>query len=483
MVKIMSRFINLLINNQDIETNYYSKVLDPGHLSETVGYVAQGNREHVDSAVNAAHQAFLTWRDMSLSERSQLLLEAADVLQSKIEEYAVLLTKEAGMLLSASIGEMHASVHVIRETVELAQEFLQAKQVEDGETWISIEKVPMGVIAALVPWNVPMAIAISKVAPILISGNTVVIKPSPHAAIGVSLALKEIAAILPPGVMNVIHGDMEVGKALTNHSLIRKITLTGGGETAKSVMISAAQSLKKVHFELGGNDPAIVLEDANLAKVMPKIADLVFRRSGQVCVATKRIYVPQAIYKEASSIFLEYVNQYKIGHGLNSHSTFGPVNNKQQFLFVKELIEKAKKYSDVYELGEKLEPDNWDNGYYIHPTVALNVKAEEEIVLCEQFGPVIPLISYQSEREVIHLANNTEYGLGSSIWTEDFKRGLQLARKLETGMTGINGSIDSPLGMRHVPFGGVKQSGIGWERGTSSLKEFVDYHSITYHKQ
>lgn len=478
----MSIFINLLINNQDIETNDYSKVKDPGYLTNTVGYVAQGNPEHVNQAVNAAHQAFLIWRDMSLEERSRLLLETADVLQSKIEEYSSILTQEAGMLLSASIGEMHASVHVIRETVELAQEFLQSEQLSDDATWISIEKVPMGVIGALIPWNVPMAIAISKIAPILMTGNTVVIKPSPNAAIGVSLALKEMAAILPPGVINVIHGDIEVGKALTKHSLVRKITLTGGDQAAKSVMESAASTLKRVHFELGGNDPAIVLEDINLQEIMPKIADLVFRRSGQVCVATKRIYIPQSIYKEACTIFLEYVNQYKIGHGLNERVTFGPVNNEQQFTYVKELIDRTKNYSEVFQLGEKLEPDNWNNGYYIQPTVAINVRADEEIVTCEQFGPVIPLIAYSNENEVIQLANNTEFGLGSSIWTKDFERGLQLARKLEVGMTGINGSIDSALGMRHVPFGGIKQSGIGWERGIAGLREFVDYHSITYHK-
>ncbi|MGE7602925.1 aldehyde dehydrogenase family protein [Peribacillus sp. NPDC097675] len=474
--------IDLWINNDDVKTDIYTEVLDPGHLTDVVGSVAQGTPKHVDQAVRAAHQAFLHWRDMKLEKRSQMLLDGADLLQQQVEKYAPLLTRETGMLHSACVGEVFASAMAIRGTVELAGRFLEPKRVENEHTWISVEKSPLGVIVALTPWNVPMAIVMSKLAPILVTGNTVVIKPSPNASMAVTLALKEISSIFPPGVINVIHGDANVGEALTTHSLVRKITLTGGERTAMSIMKSAAESLKPVHFELGGNDPAILLEDVNLEKVIPEIAELAFRRSGQVCVATKRIYIPETLYDEACMIFKEHVNQYKIGHGLNEETTFGPVNNKHQYTFVKGLIERARENSTVVELGKKLEPDNWENGYYIHPTVIMNVKNDQEIVMCEQFGPVVPLVSYRKEAEVINMANSTEYGLGSTIWTSDFERGLTLARQMDAGMTGINGSIDSSLGMNIVPFGGVKKSGIGWERGESGLNEFVNFHGITYHK-
>ncbi|WP_191090759.1 aldehyde dehydrogenase family protein [Niallia endozanthoxylica] len=474
--------IDLWINHEDVKTDQYIEVVDPGRLTDRVGTIAQGRSHHVDQAVKAAHQAFLSWRDTPLEQRIQLLLDAADILQKNSNEYATLLTRETGMLLSACTRDIMASTMSIRETVKLAQEFFEPQYAEDEHTRIQIEKVPLGVVAAITPWNVPMGIAMGKVAPILITGNTVVLKPSPNASLAVSLAFREISKIFPPGVINIVHGDSEVGEALTSHPLVRKITLTGGERTAISIMKSAADSLKRVHFELGGNDPAIILDDANLEEALQQISDLTFRRSGQVCVATKRIYLPEKLYEDACEIFMSYVNQYKIGHGLNPDATFGPVNNQHQYRYVKSLIEKARQYARVTELGTKLEPDNWNNGYYIHPTVVTHVKNHQEIVQCEQFGPVVPLVSYQNEEEVLRMVNDTEYGLGSSVWTSDYERGLSIAKKIEAGCTGINGSIDSLLGMNLVPFGGVKRSGIGWERGMTGLNEYVNYHSITYHK-
>ncbi|MGE7664710.1 aldehyde dehydrogenase family protein [Ureibacillus composti] len=474
--------IDLWINQEDVKTDQYKEVIDPGNLTDIVGIVAQGNAQHVDLAVEAAHQAFLSWRETTLEQRTQLLLEAANILEKNKDQYATLLTKETGMLLSACSGDMMISSMIIRETVKLAQEFFEPKYVEDEHTRISIEKVPLGVVAAITPWNVPMGIAMAKAAAILITGNTVVLKPSPNASLAVTLAFREISKLFPPGVINVVHGEREVGEALTSHPLVRKITLTGGEKTAINIMKSAADSLKRVHFELGGNDPAIILDDANLEEVLEQITELTFRRSGQVCVATKRIYIPETLYEEACEIFMNNVDRFKIGHGLNPDATFGPVNNQHQYEYVTSLIQRAKQYAQVTELGTKLEPKNWNNGYYIHPTVVTYVKNHEEIVQCEQFGPVVPLISYKDEEEVLQMVNDSEYGLGSSVWTSDYERGLRVAKKIEAGCTGINGSIDSPLGMNIVPFGGVKRSGIGWERGVSGLQEFVNYHSITYHK-
>lgn len=475
--------VELWINQEDIQTTEYKEVVDPGNIKEIVGRVAQGNVTHVDLAVQAAHQAFLSWRDTPVQERARLLEEAATVFEKNAEEYALLLTKEAGMLLGACKGDIMISTMITREAAKAAEAFFEAEIVEDSRTKISIEKVPLGVVAAITPWNVPMAIAVAKVAAILITGNTVVLKPSPNAALAVTKAFREISKLLPPGVINIIHGEREVGEALTSHPLVRKITLTGGEQTAINIMKSAADSLKRVHFELGGNDPAIILDDANLEEVLQQITELTFRRSGQVCVATKRIYIPEALYEEACEIFKKNVAAFKVGHGLNPEATFGPVNNKQQYDYVNALIDDAKKYATVTEVGTKLEPENWDNGYYILPTIVTNVENHQDIVQKEQFGPVVPLISYKTEEEVLEMVNNTEYGLGSSVWTADFDRGLRIAKKIEAGCTGINGGIDSPLGMNIVPFGGVKRSGMGWERGAKGLQEFVNYHSITYHKK
>lgn len=474
--------ISLWIDQQDVETANYKEVVDPGNLTEVIGSVAQGDATHVDAAVQAANRAFATWKETSIQERANYLIAAANVLQEHAEEYALLLTKEAGMLLSACRGDMMISTMIMREAAKEAESFFTAEIVEDAQTKISIEKRPLGVVAAITPWNVPMAIAVAKVAAILITGNTVVLKPSPNAALAVTQAFREISLLLPPGVINIVHGEREVGEALTTHQLVRKISLTGGEQTAIHIMKAAADSLKRVHFELGGNDPAIILDDANLEQALKQITELTFRRSGQVCVATKRIYIPEALYDKASAMFIQYVSDFKVGHGLNPEATFGPVNNKQQYDYVQSLITKAKQYATVTEVGTKLDPENWSNGYYILPTVITNVKNEEEIVQNEQFGPVVPLISYKTEEEVLKMVNATEYGLGSSVWTTNYERGLQIAKKIEAGCTGINGGIDSPLGMNIVPFGGVKRSGMGWERGKVGLQEFVNYHSITYHK-
>jgi acyl-CoA reductase-like NAD-dependent aldehyde dehydrogenase len=179
----------------------------------------------------------------------------------------------------------------------------------------------------------------------------------------------------------------------------------------------------------------------------------------------------------------DLVDQYKIGHGMDERATFGPMNNKAQYNYVKELVERIKQSNaKIVELGQKLEPDNWNNGYYLQPAVVRDVEPDQEIVTCEQFGPVIPLVSYRSEDEVIKMANNTEYGLGSSVWTSDFDRGLRIARQIEAGMTFINGAGQSHLGYELMPFGGVKQSGIGRENSVVGLEEFIEYHAINYHK-
>ncbi len=475
--------VDLFIHNEDIRTNGYTEVRDPGRLTEIVGYVSKGEVSHVEKAVKSAQDAFLSWREVALEERSHLLLQAADLLENDGSELASLLTRESGMLFNISKNEIIGAAEMMRDTAKEALSFLLPEQYEDEFSWLIVEKVPIGVVAALTPWNVPIGITMSKIAPILVTGNTVIIKPSPSASLAVSIALKKIAEVFPPGVINIVHGDTDVGVALTTHPLVRKISLTGGIETAKRVMQSAADTLKQLHFELGGNDAAIILDDANLKTVIPKIADGALRRTGQVCVAAKRIYIPQSMYKDACDLFLEYISTFKIGHGLDSQTTLGPMNNQNQYEYVKDLIVKTKQSSaHVHELGEVLEPENWRNGYYLHPVVVTYPKPEQEIVVLEQFGPVVPLVAYQSESEVLGLVNHSEYGLGSTVWTEDFQRGVRISRKIEAGMTGVNGFMDNTLARKHLPFGGIKQSGIGWERGKAGLKEYVNYHGITYHK-
>ena len=475
--------VNMLINNEDVTVEHYTEVRDPGRLSEVVGYIAIGNANHVNQAVDSAYQAFLSWRKTSLDDRMSILLKAALDIETNISTIACVTTKENGILLGRTMDEIKLGLIDIRNMADMAPSAFQKKIIEDESGWISVVKRPMGVIACIVPWNAPIILTLQKITPILLAGNTIVVKPSPTASMGVVALLTTMARFFPPGVINVVLGDSEVGNALTSHPLVRKISFTGGGATAVTIMKSAAETLKGVHFELGGNDPAIVLDDANLHEVVPKIVEGAFRRTGQFCFAIKRVYVPYKMYDQFYEAVCQLTDRYKIGHQLNKEATMGPINNQLQFQRINELIERLEHSgANVVKLGTRLEPENWDNGYYLQPVVVRDVEPNAEIVTCEQFGPILPLIPYHTEEEVVHLANNSEFGLGSSIWSSDFERALGVANQIEAGMTFINGHGQTPLGSKHIPFGGIKQSGIGREKSIEVFDEFIEYHGINFHK-
>ncbi|MGE7604047.1 aldehyde dehydrogenase family protein [Peribacillus sp. NPDC097675] len=474
----------MLINNEDVSTKHYTEVQDPGRLSETVGYIANGDATHVDQAVDSAHRAFLSWRKNSLEERISIIMKSAEKIEGNSSSIASVTTKENGMLLGRTIDEIKLGLMDMRNMADLALSAFQQRVIEDETGWVSVVKRPMGVIACIVPWNAPLILTLQKITPILLAGNTIVVKPSPTASMGVVSLLTTMAKSFPPGVINVVLGDGDVGNALTSHPLVRKISFTGGGNTAVTIMKSAAETLKDVHFELGGNDPAIVLDDANLNEVVPKIVEGAFRRTGQFCFAIKRVYIPYDIYDEFYEKVCELTDAYKIGHQLNKEATMGPINNQLQYRRIKELIERLEHSgANLVKLGKRLEPENWDNGYYLQPVVVRDVHPNAEIVTCEQFGPVLPLIPYHTEEEVIHMANNSEFGLGSSVWSSDLERALDIANQIEAGMTFINGHGQTLLGSKHIPFGGIKQSGIGREKSIEVFDEFIEYHGINLHKK
>ncbi len=476
--------VNLFINNEDVTTEQYSEVRDPGRLNEVVGYIANGDASHIERAVDAAHRAFLSWRQTSLEERISILLASAAEIEKNAYSIAQVTTKENGILLGRTIDEIKLGLMDLKNMADMAPSALQQRVTEDESGWVSVVKRPMGVIACIVPWNAPIILTLQKITPILLAGNTIVVKPSPTASMGVAALLTTMARFFPPGVINVVLGGGEVGNALTTHHLVRKISFTGGGNTAVVIMKSAADTLKGVHFELGGNDPAIVLDDADLNEVVPKIVEGAFRRTGQFCFAIKRVYVPSEMYEAFYEKVCELADAYKIGHPLNEEATMGPINNKLQYHRISELVERLEHSgANLVKLGKVLEPENWDNGYYLQPVVVRDVDPNAEIVTCEQFGPVLPLIPYHTEEEVIHMANNSEFGLGSSVWSSDFDRALGVANQIEAGMTFINGHGQTPLGSKYIPFGGIKQSGIGREKSIEVFDEFIEYHGINFHKK
>ena len=475
--------IDLLIDNQDVPGARYAEVRDPGRLADVVGTVAQADAALVDQAVQAAHRAYPGWAATPLEARAERVLAVADLLESIVDELALIVVSETGMLPAEIRMEIGGAAFAMRDNVDAARAFLQGKRVEDATSWVTIEKKPVGVIAGFVPWNAPIVLMIRKLAPALVCGNTIVIKSPPTAPLGIGLLLKRVAALFPPGVINVLHGGNDVGQALVEHPLVRRISFTGGGKAATAIMKTAAETIKNVQFELGGNDPAIVLDDMDLDKQMPNLVAGTFHRSGQFCFAVKRIYVPESIYDAFCDRLAAELSKVRVGHPNDPRTTFGPVNNEVQYRYVKELVARARQSkAEVIELGEAVDPASWEQGYYLKPVLVKRPDPNQEIVSCEQFGPVVPVIPYKTEDEAVAMANDSEYGLGSSIWTTSFERGVALARRIESGMTFINKNAQSRLGRRHMPFGGVKQSGIGTENSEFGLADYVEYHAINLHK-
>lgn len=462
----------------DMAGSYYRDTYDPGRLDDVVARVAVGSSEDVERAVRAAHAAFPAWRDTPVAERVAALSSAAGITGGAGEELAPLLVREHGGVLWEAQTDFGLGSAILGHTASLTEDFLTPVTYDDEQSYISVERVPRGVAAAIVPWNMPVVLTMMKLAPALATGNTLVLKPSPFAPAALTVLLHRIAQSLPSGVLNVVHGEGDVGAALTSHPLVRKVGFTGGTATAQSVIESTSGTIKNITLELGGNDPAIVLDDADISATLDRLLKGVYTRTGQICFAVKRIYVPRARYTEFADALCERVDQYKVGHGLDPQSSFGPLNNESQHKKVLDLLERTRNSSArVLELGSKVDPSSWENGYYVLPHVVLDVEHEAPMSCEEQFGPVVPLIAYDDEETVVRWANDSEYGLGSSIWTSDGDRGLAMARRIEAGSTFINTHSFDSLDPR-MPFGGVKQSGIGREFGEAGLAEYVDDHAI-----
>lgn len=473
------------INGEFLPTSTHAQsVNDPGQLTKQVGTITNTSLEEVNHAIEVAHQAFLSWRNTSITERQQCLKQAAEIIFQQKDLLKELLVSEHGGMLWEAETDFYLGSGLMGMYAQAPHDVLSTKEIQEDTGWIRIQQKAKGVVAAIVPWNMPVVLTVMKLGPLLFAGNTVVLKPSPFAALALTQLLAKIAAVFPKGVINVVHGDADVGNLMTSHPLVRKVAFTGGTPTGAAVMASAAQGIKDVTLELGGNDAAIILEDADFASILPKLLKGIFTRSGQICFAVKRIYVPQEKLDQYFDLMCEYVSQYKVGHGLNPEANFGPLNNKKQFDIVQNIIAntKASSQCEVREVGQKLNPEQWDNGYYILPHIVKTLDNSLDVVQQEQFGPIIPLIGYSSVEQALDYTNDCEQGLCSSVWSNDIDRAYEIAQKIEAGSTFINShSFDSlQLGM---PFGGIKQSGIGRELGLeSTISAYLEPHAIRYIK-
>lgn len=453
-------------------------VFNPGRPSHIVGQAADGGAEHVDRAVQAATEAGAAWAATPVKDRVRALEAGLARFSAAAEDLAVTLVEENGSLLREARMDIQRSIELARDLALRSIDRLQPQVIDDGHSTITVLRKPVGPVGMVVPWNSPMVLAASKVAPALAAGNTVILKPSPEAPLTLTLAMEMIASELPPGVLNVVNSAGGAGPALSRHPGIRKMSFTGSTQVGREVMVAAAGNVKRLSLELGGNDPALLLEDVDIDASIDSLARGVFTRAGQICFGVKRIYVARSRFDEFVDALCTHIDDYVCGYGLDPGSTYGPIINARQLQRVSGIIADARSAgAQVRTLGRVDEQAERDGGHYLRPSVVTGMPHSSPLVAEEQFGPVIPVIPFDDADHAVALANDSEYGLASSVWSTDLDAAASVASRLEAGCTFINSHNIWSLSF-DMPFGGVKQSGLGRERTELGLDEYVETQAI-----
>ena len=423
------------------------------------------SREQLDQAFDAASKAYVDWRTDEDARRAALR-EAARVLAENAARVAPVLTAEQGKPLGDATMESYAMSYWLTyfADLELPREVIQ----DDDNAFAEVVRRPMGVVAAITPWNFPLVLAGWKIGPALLAGNTLVLKPSPYTPRSTLLVGEILNEVLPPGVLNVVSGGDELGRWMTSHPVPRKISFTGSTATGKHIAASAAPDLKRVTLELGGNDPAIVLDDVDPAAVAEKLYKGAFDNCGQICSAIKRVYVPESLHDEVVDALTARVAATKVGDGMDPDSELGPIQNRPQYERVCDLVSEAIDGGATATTGGA--PVDGP-GYFFQPTVLTGASEGLRIVDEEQFGPALPVIPYRDVDDAVARANATMYGLSGSVWSSDPDRAGAVAERLECGTAWVNAHV--ALGP-HQPFGGFKWSGIGVENGPWGLAAYTE---------
>lgn len=457
----MTRVWNMSIDGRAVGGAGTFDVVDPA--TESVCAVApECSSEQLDAAMSAARRAFPGWAD-GPELRRRALVGAADLLDDALEELAATLTMEQGKPLAEARGECAMLPAALRSAAELD---LPEEVVQDDErAYVAVRRRPLGVVAAIIPWNAPVALTGLKLSSNVAAGNTMVLKPSPHAPLTVLRIGEIVQRALPPGVLNVVSGAREdLGRLLCAHPLAAKVSMTGSIGVGKAIAAAAAPDLKRVTLELGGNDPAIVLSDVDIDDVAPKLVTNSFANCGQICIAIKRVYAHESIAAELTAAVAAHASKLVVGNGADVGTQIGPLATAEQRAMVASMVDEAVASGAVVETGGAALDRP---GYFYAPTVLSSVTDDMRVVHDEQFGPVLPIVSVGSVDEAVERANGTTFGLGSSVWSRDLDAARAVARRIEAGTTWINThrAKHSPM----QPLSGWKWSGLGIEGGVHGL--------------
>lgn len=449
------------------------EVINPA-TGETIETISTGGQAETESAIISAEQAFKTWKNVPGVERGKYLAKAVELMRDRSEELAETITKENGKPLVDARGEVKSAIDYLEWYAEEAKRvYGDTLPASHADKHLMVIREPVGVSAAITPWNFPLSMITRKIAPALAAGCTVVLKPAlntPLSAIKVFECLHE--AKLPKGVVNLVIGSApEIGEEMTSNPAVRKITFTGSTPVGKKLMRDSANTVKKVSMELGGHAPYIVFEDANIDEAVEGALLSKFRNCGQTCISTNRIYVAEGIAEEFGKKLAEKASQLQIGNGFEEGVDVGPVIDKNAQDKISTQVEDAKKQGGEIISGGKIHTPENGNGYFFEPTVIMNATDEMQIATEETFGPVAPIFTFKTEEEVIAKANHKEYGLAAYCFTNNMGRGLRMMRALEYGIIGINDFAPMVI---QAPFGGLKESGIGNEGGKYGLEEYLE---------
>ncbi|SMO57977.1 NAD-dependent succinate-semialdehyde dehydrogenase [Melghirimyces algeriensis] len=472
--EIQSRWNYCWIDGRKVEWAESVEVTNPA-TGEEIGYIPNGGEELAIKAVDAAHQAFPAWSKQPGPERSRYLKEWARRIQAKSTELAQLLSQEQGKPVSEAEGELRVAAEFVEWYAEEAKRIYgEVIPPSRSNHRITVLRQPVGVAALITPWNYPAAMVTRKVAPALAAGCTVVMKPPKETPlIAVALFEELMATGLPDGVANLVTGKASaIGQAWLTDSRVRKLSFTGSTEVGKMLMRQAADQVKRLSLELGGNAPAIVFSDADLDKAADAIVDNKFENCGQMCNGINLIYAHREIADALTERITDRVRQLKVGEGSQPGMQVGPLINEEARHKVSSLIEDArKKGAEIRVGGEEL----FEKGSFYAPTVLSGVDDSMKLTQEEVFGPVAPILAFDKEEEVIARSNRTPYGLAAYLFTQDVSRIHRVSEALEFGMVGVNGTS---LSFPQAPFGGIKESGMGREGGHHGLKEFLELKYI-----
>jgi succinate-semialdehyde dehydrogenase/glutarate-semialdehyde dehydrogenase len=470
----------MFIGGEEVESESgaWFDVTNPA-TGELVDKVPKGTREDAKKAVDAADQAFRAWSKTPALERSRALLRIAEAVRGSLKDLAVTLTKEQGKPLSESMAELNSFCNTCEYYAGLATKPRGSNLIlSSGAVHINVLKVPVGVVGAILPWNFPVSLLGWKMAPALAAGNTMVVKPASTTPLTeIQLAKLVSEAGVPKGTVNIVTGPGGVvGDELLQNPQVQKIAFTGETGTGRRIMRQAAEQIKRVTLELGGSDPMIVCDDADLDLAVEGAVWGRFRNCGQSCTSVKRLILFEKIADEFVSKMARMVKEIKVGNGLNPEVNMGPLNNAPQRASVEEMVKDAIDHgAKLIAGGARPTGAEFGKGHFYSPTLLLDVDASSRMLREECFGPALPIITAANLDEAVDRANQTIYGLGSSIWTKDLIKATQAAERIEAGTVWIN---SPPIARPEAPFGGFKQSGIGRELGLEGFEHYVETKSV-----